>query len=949
MFGEADYKGNTKCPYRAVQCNGDGIVIKCGNHYYLEETGTCKVKNRNCRIFQDLQTDNCLLCESDYVLALEEDNKYICQYWENLRGYYSYYDAVVKDIIYRRCNITTPFCSSCMRIDLEPICTKCETTYGLINENNGKYICAPYGKYYINSSNFYYLDGERIYVYKYCHEYEPNQNCENCKSEKNGSKYKYICMQCKEGFAFYSDETDTNLCKEKSIKDPNNNKYYTDDNKMYYPCSNNLNYCQKCTSKNICTECDSTQSYLEEGNFCIEKSLIDVQKLYYKNSAQNNKYTSCSKILDEKCKKCITNTACIECQDSNDVLVDNDSKCINKDSKLFFIDINDSNKKKSCINYTPFPNCLKCKLSNENNFNCLECKENHVFFHNNENSISCTDKTTLNTNKYFIMDEKNYYSCDSSEHEVENCDECNTKNSCIKCKSGYTFINSNSKCLLVSDINNKKYYEDPIGSNNYFLCSESLTNCDICDNKDKCNSCKDNFIIDEDTNHCVDKTLFDEKKYYLSDNSGSGKYKSCTTVLQNCEKCTSANECISCKDGLYLVKGEDNTFSCKNIENINQYYKITEGDLEYYQKCSIENCDECNAVNYCTKCNQNFAIIGDDHSKCENLSTEKYYLDKTDSKYKLCSNGLLNCEKCINDPENNKEFKCKKCIVDYALKYIDNNNIECALKEDLQRDKTFYSNDTGINYYSCSLYNDAVHCSECEEKESCLSCLPNYILENDGKICFSEDEVSQNLVVIEPNSGFHIFCKDVMEGCNTCKNTTSCESCQSNLVSLDDNKCLPESELKDNNNYIQIPEENEENGNKYISCSVAINNCITCTSNTECTKCDIGYFINDEKLCTKVGEINENEDSGSTGTIIGVVIGIFLFLIILGLFIYYLYKKKLKQNLGQNNVGTAGSEKQNVNDIKDEEIVVSKKQDDIPDSGEKNGVFIHTKKRAIHN
>ena len=370
-YGELSEEGDSKCPYGTIQCNYDIIYIKCGQHFYLdEETHTCKEINPHCMSYQDPKSHNCSSCQSGYRLVLEEDNLIKCKYRDDIGNYYSYFDQELRLTIYRRCNTSFPYCSSCRSRG----CIGCEDSYQLIDRSGSYGNCSPYGDYYYDSTNRRNQS---------CWRYELNPNCEKCYSEENNRIYKYICTQCKEGYAFYSDEEDQNKCIEKSIKDPDNNKYYTDDNKMYYPCSNNINYCQKCSDKNTCLECDSTQSYLEEGNICIEKSLVDDEKLYYKNILQNNKYTNCEKILDKKCKRCTTNTACIECQDSNDVLVDDDSKCINKDSELFYIDINDNNKKKLCINYTPFPNCLKCELSNTNNFNCLECKENHVFFHNN--------------------------------------------------------------------------------------------------------------------------------------------------------------------------------------------------------------------------------------------------------------------------------------------------------------------------------------------------------------------------------------------------------------------------------------------------------------------------------------------------------------------------------------------------------------------------------------
>ena len=416
-------------------------------------------------------------------------------------------------------------------------------------------------------------------------------------------------------------------------------------------------------------------------------------------------------------------------------------------------------------------------------------------------------------------------------------------------------------------------------------------------------------------------------------NGESEEDKSCPNILPNCEKCTSNNKCISCKEGFYLIKEGKGLFSCKNIANINQYFKINEDGVEYYKKCIIENCDECSSINYCTKCIQNFAIIEDAHSKCE-----------------LCNNGLTNCEKCFNDEENNNKFKCQECKANYALKHSNDNNIECALKNTLESDNTFYTNDEGINYYSCSSYNDALYCSECNQKEICSVCQSGFSKDNNGKTCYSQNEVTKNEVIFDSNINSYIFCKDVMAGCNTCKNTTTCDACKSNLILVDDDKCLPESDLISSNHYILFSKQDEKGEiiNKYISCSIAIEHCETCTSNKVCTSCSVGYNLNNDKLCEKIKEKN-NDDDLSTGSIVGIVIGCVGFLIISGLTAYFFLIKKIKPDLKLNSLEIAENVKQNVNEIKDQSLVDTEKQNEIIEGEKQSEVFVHKTKRGIHN
>ena len=90
------------------------------------------------------------------------------------------------------------------------------------------------------------------------------------------------------------------------------------------------------------------------------------------------------------------------------------------------------------------------------------------------------------------------------------------------------------------------------------------------------------------------------------------------------------------------------------------------------------NCQKCTSSSNCLSCKENFAIIGEDHSKCEDLRTKHYYKDIELNQYKECSYKLSNCEICLID--NNNDFICQKCKDDYSLKHEGANSIECILK-----------------------------------------------------------------------------------------------------------------------------------------------------------------------------------------------------------------------------------------------------------------------------
>ena len=168
----------------------------------------------------------------------------------------------------------------------------------------------------------------------------------------------------------------------------------------------------------------------------------------------------------------------------------------------------------------------------------------------------------------------------------------------------------------------------------------------------------------------------------------------CSHIL-NCKTCISETECSSCNDGYYLVEGNDGNVRCQNIDIANYYTKIKK-DRIYYVKCDkyMPKCISCSNSNTCTKCEENYSFIGNDYSQCQDISGNNYYYDTNEKQYKECSDTFPNCELCIIDDKKN--FICKKCSSNYALKNDDNNNIACDLLENLEENNMFYTNDSGI-------------------------------------------------------------------------------------------------------------------------------------------------------------------------------------------------------------------------------------------------------------
>ena len=297
---------------------------------------------------------------------------------------------------------------------------------------------------------------------------------------------------------------------------------------------------------------------------------------------------------------------------------------------------------------------------------------------------------------------------------------------------------------------------------------------------------------------------------------------------------------------------------------------------------------------------------------------------------------MPNCETCRKDSENN--FICEQCKSNYVFKL--DNNLECSLKSDLSNNKMFFSNDSGINYYSCSnsLYNSVSFCKECYNGNTCSQCQLGYEIVNSNTKCIKPSDVENKIVYLDPVTNLYTECSNLISLCYKCENEAFCTECGNEGALEENNTCINNS-LVENNNYFL-----NKTSNKYISCSI-IDNCFSCISKTECTSCQHGFILNSNKICEKV-EDNDNNKL-STGVIIGISFGCLGFLIFIAFLLYYLYKKYFnKDNINdQNNVQITEGKNNKIQENEDIEEI-----DIIPEKEiEQNKIVIHTNRRSIHN
>ena len=419
------------------------------------------------------------------------------------------------------------YCQQCKK---NRRCFKCKANYGLLGQNDEssteEIICEltstlENGQYYMKEVNGYMI----------------HYPC----SEKIAN-----CIKC-------NDANTCILCNENNYFTVNN-----DNNK----CKKIIENCSEFNSDKTCKKCEDNYGLIKEGaTSCILESILDSEKKYYMVNGEiesPNYYLKCSNAINN-CEKCNNANTCIECINNSEfkygIIGDNHSQCVDLSTNEYYFDTV-TQKYLRCSE--KLSNCATCS-QNGNMIECTECISNdYVLVY--DDAEECILKSIIqndNTNSYF-SDEGKYYSCSNSlYHSVENCLTCNNKDTCLSCKSGYQLLDANDFCLSNSDLKKNKYV---LINNSYKTCSEIIKGCERCTNEEdsvECIECNIAFDLDIH-NKCIPTALVLTR--YFKDPI-TGKYKSCSEAINNCEECISEVECTRCQSGYEL----DVTLACKQI------------------------------------------------------------------------------------------------------------------------------------------------------------------------------------------------------------------------------------------------------------------------------------------------------------------------------------------------------------------------------------------------
>ena len=360
-----------KCPDSCSTCESATKCLTCATSYLLDESDICfesslfetdkfyyyndalgkyiKCSNiQNCQ--KCLSSTECIGCISNYYLVKGSDDQLSCQnidiskYYPTIEGTKTYY---------KKCEDAITNCEECSASNH---CTKCKTNFGIVDNDNTKCVDISKETYYYDTT---------LETFKLCG--SKMANCEYCST--------YGDFTCKKCFSSYSFKHDNSITCEEKITLEGNNYFYTNDSKVnYYSCRlyhDALN-CEKCSSKEICDECQSGYGMYNNNKLCARQGDIDNNIFTWTN---DDILVLCSSAIKD-CERCNDTATCYSCQDEAG-LIDNDT-CVNKtileQNKNHYYDENS----KRYISCSVMDNCITCDSSTV----CTSCQAGFVLSDN---------------------------------------------------------------------------------------------------------------------------------------------------------------------------------------------------------------------------------------------------------------------------------------------------------------------------------------------------------------------------------------------------------------------------------------------------------------------------------------------------------------------------------------------------------------------------------------
>jgi len=437
-------------------------------------------------------------------------------------------------------------------------------------------------------------------------------------------------------------------------------------------CTAFLPGCAECNSATNCTTCLSGFNKNENGT-CIEQ--VTCPPGNFKDSSSNCQ--NCGSVLNN-CMYCENGTACIICQDG---YTEYNGKCVSVQQQTcdpgLYYDI-ESGQCKNCTDVIP-----RCEFCSSKDF-CTGCQIGSKLSNGTCSEIQAAQ---CESNEYLNNETNTCYECNAS---LENCLECSDGITCTKCDNNTVLLHG--ACYPPEETCAPGKYLDS-QSNDCKNCSDSISNCLICNNGNECTICNNGTTLQN--GKCQSSRLrrmLQDTVFGISGNAlcpaNYGYYQkggdcySCPSPCKTCKEVAGTFVCLACDDDSYREG-----LTCKRCDS------------------SICHCDSCLTSGFCMSCEDGYYSSG--INSC-----------------KPCRDAMLGCTKCAN------EKACTECEKPFVLNKVSKKcecarpNCEYCIKEydGCLKCKKGYTRNSKGKCVSCHKT-----CAECDDTgiNKCSKCGPN--------------------------------------------------------------------------------------------------------------------------------------------------------------------------------------------------------------------------------
>ncbi|ELP94573.1 protein serine/threonine kinase, putative [Entamoeba invadens IP1] len=853
------------CSSECDQCNGQtGACTNCMPNYVTSLTsGGCESCNKfdsNCKFCAQNQTRNCIQCNDTYypVLTSGEMKCGLCDstcggkcdptdgHCTGCQSNYVLYQT--NNLKCQKCSDFDSNCFTC-NSNYERKCTTCNTGY--YPNADGKCIscetsCAP------NMCN------------------TSNGNCDKCTENKvitspisndcvDCTVFDSRCVTCSPSFArkcvkcvagSYPQTAGDFRCKYCDAtcggKCDTTNGHCTGCNESYVPTTSDPFKCESCQtfdfncatcvsdkrecavckpgkypndSNKVCQDCDSTCN----GDCNTSSGICNMCSYNYVFNEPKGRSCVLCATFDRHCVTCASGYSrrCVKC--SNGYYPDSNGKCV------------------ACS--TIDSNCNTC---NNTEKSCFGCKDPYHL--SNQKCLSCEAGTYKKTET----------TCDKCYNAILNCKNCGTASvgtaRCNECYPPYSLSSNGKSCDQCASTS---YYDKTTNR-----CVNRNTTCSVQIESTKCVHCTDDYFVSngkcKSAQNCNGPSSLSPASCDCSDQISINS--DCASIAANCKyqkTMNSTSTCLVCKDNFTLSQN-----TCNKIES-NELYKngVKYSCLDGQYLSNNNVCEVCpNFASFCInnknntytlKCTPN--TVKDDGT--EQCITDEMCLQYTHDYCSQCksvssqiSNGICtacqtpNCRFC----EGNK---CKRCANDYLM--VKEN--QCVSQSDKNCDKSsvsgcvmcssgFYQVDS-LNvegkFDFClpippSLYPNCKRLAFSTSK--CVEC--NDLFKLKGGVCKEsfEDEVPVVPSETEPELPVSVISNSHIEH-------------SFNLKGVTESKC----QMRDNKGCQRCYDGYYLQNNECVECT---NDCNTCYSQTYCTSCQSGFYLDSKNRCQTLGDLS---------------------------------------------------------------------------------------------